>query len=79
MLGAFAEFERDRIGERQKAAGEYSGGVPPWGYVYDADRRLRRDPEARKTIRRIKALAARASARGRSKPTSHRVACGSRT
>src|ERR1700751_2308819 len=46
-VSAFAEFEGDRIGERiratkraQKARGEYLGGRPPFGYSYDADRRL---------------------------------------
>ena len=40
MLGAFAEFERDRISarireskQRQKANGEYLGGPPPFGYA----------------------------------------------
>ena len=44
IVAAFAEFERDRIGERiratkqaQKARGEYLGGRPPFGFVYDAD------------------------------------------
>jgi DNA invertase Pin-like site-specific DNA recombinase len=52
MLGAFAEFERDRIGERiratkqaQKARGEYLGGVAPFGWIYDDARKLVPVPE----------------------------------
>ena len=66
MLGAFAEFERDRIStrireskQRQKANGEYLGGPPPFGWVYDdAERRLVPVPEQQKALRRIKKLAA---------------------
>jgi DNA invertase Pin-like site-specific DNA recombinase len=65
MLGAFAEFERDRISERiratkqrQKANGEFSGGVAPFGWVYDDERKLRSVPTQQAVIRRIKRLSA---------------------
>jgi DNA invertase Pin-like site-specific DNA recombinase len=48
IVSAFAEFERDRIGERiratkqrQKANREFSGAVP-FGFTVDANRRLSR-------------------------------------
>jgi DNA invertase Pin-like site-specific DNA recombinase len=65
MLGAFAEFEKDRIGERiratkqrQKAKGEYSGGTPPYGWRYDGEpgdkrRKLVQVPEEQRQIRRV--------------------------
>jgi DNA invertase Pin-like site-specific DNA recombinase len=63
MLGAFAEFERDRISERikatkqrQKANGEFSGGVAPFGWRYDANKRLMPVPEQQAVIRRVKRL-----------------------
>lgn len=63
MLGAFAEFERDRISsriregkQRQKANGEYLGGPPPFGWVYDADKRLVPVPDQQKMLRRIHKL-----------------------
>ncbi len=66
IVSAFAEFERDRIGERiratkraQKARGEYSGGRTPFGFTYDADRKLVPVPEQQREIRRIKRLAAK--------------------
>lgn len=66
IVSAFAEFERDRIGERiratkraQKARGEYSGGKLPFGYTRDADRTLVPAPEQQRAIRRIRALAAK--------------------
>jgi site-specific DNA recombinase len=47
MLGVFAEFEREMIVERTRmglarkaASGEWTGGTPPFGYRYDAVRRL---------------------------------------
>jgi DNA invertase Pin-like site-specific DNA recombinase len=65
MLGAFSEFERDRISERikatkqrQKARGEFSGGVAPYGWVYDAGK-LVAVPEQQRTITRIRQLARR--------------------
>jgi DNA invertase Pin-like site-specific DNA recombinase len=66
IVSAFAEFERDRIGERiratkraQKARGEYLGGKPPFGYAYDADRKLVPVPEQQKELRRISTLHAK--------------------
>jgi putative DNA-invertase from lambdoid prophage Rac len=66
LLSAFAEFERDRIGERiratkrrQKAAGEYSGGVPPFGWSYNASKRLVPIPEQQAAIKRMKRLRAK--------------------
>jgi DNA invertase Pin-like site-specific DNA recombinase len=63
IVSAFAEFERDRIGERiratkraQKARGEYLGGVAPFGWVYDADRKLQPVPEQQRALRRVRAL-----------------------
>ncbi len=65
MLGAFAEFERDRIStrireskQRQKARGEYLGGVAPFGWVYDEQRNLVPVPEQQRELRRIRKLAA---------------------
>ena len=62
-VSAFAEFERDRIGERiratkraQKARGEYLGGPPPFGFAYDTDRRLVPVPDQQKALRRIRTL-----------------------
>ena len=46
IVSAFAEFERDRIGERiratkrvQKARGEFSGGIPAFGWRIDKRKR----------------------------------------
>ena len=65
MLGAFAEFERDRISarireskQRQKANGEYLGGPAPFGWSYDAARKLVPVPKQQKALRRIQKLAA---------------------
>jgi putative DNA-invertase from lambdoid prophage Rac len=65
IVAAFAAFERDRIGERiratkrqQKARGEYLGGVAPFGFSYDADRKLVPVPEQQAALRRIRKLAA---------------------
>ena len=64
MLGAFAEFERDRIStrireskQRQKANGEYLGGRAPFGFVYDDAKQLQPVPEQQKVLRRIHKLA----------------------
>jgi DNA invertase Pin-like site-specific DNA recombinase len=69
MLGAFAEFERDRIGERikatkraQKARGEYLGGAPRFGYRLtgkpgDKNRKLAPDPEQQSSLYAIYRLA----------------------
>jgi DNA invertase Pin-like site-specific DNA recombinase len=66
MLGAFAEFERDRISERikatkqrQKQNGEYSGGVAPFGWVYDEQKRLVEVPEQQEHLRHIRRLHAK--------------------
>ena len=47
MLGVFAEFEREMIVERTKmglakkaAGGGWTGGIPPYGYRYDSDRKV---------------------------------------
>ena len=47
LLGVFAEFEREMIVERTKmglakkaAKGEWTGGAPPFGYRYEAERQL---------------------------------------
>lgn len=65
IVSAFAEFERDRIGERiratkraQKARGEYLGGKPPFGFAYDADHNLVEVPKQQRAIRRIRKLRA---------------------
>ena len=65
IVSAFAEFERDRIGERiratkraQKARGEYLGGRPPFGFSYDAEHKLVPVPEQQAALRRIRKLAA---------------------
>jgi putative DNA-invertase from lambdoid prophage Rac len=62
IVSAFAEFERNRIGERikatkqrQKANGEYSGAVP-FGFSVDANRRLVPVREQQVAIRRIHTL-----------------------
>jgi len=64
IVSAFAEFERDRLGERiratkraRKARGEYSGGKPPFGYTY-YDGKLMPVPEQQRELRRIRKLAA---------------------
>ena len=65
IVCAFAEFERDRIGERiratkraQKARGEYSGGSAPFGFTYDADRKLMPIPEQQAAIKWMRKLRA---------------------
>ncbi len=47
MLGVFGEFEREMIVERTRmglakkaSKGEWTGGTPPFGYLYDSDRRV---------------------------------------
>ncbi len=51
IVSAFAEFERDRIGERiretkrrQTARRQYSGGIVRWGWRVTEGRRLEPDP-----------------------------------
>jgi DNA invertase Pin-like site-specific DNA recombinase len=65
IVAAFAEFERDRIGERiratkraQKARGEYLGGKAPFGFTYDASRKLVPIPEQQRAIQRMRELRA---------------------
>ena len=65
IVSAFAEFERDRIGERiratkraQKARGEYLGGKPPFGSPTTPSRKLVPVPEQQTELRRIRELAA---------------------
>jgi DNA invertase Pin-like site-specific DNA recombinase len=64
IVSAFAEFERDRIGERirqtkraQKGRREYLAGVVPFGFVKSPDSRsLIEDPVQQAAIRRIREL-----------------------
>ncbi len=65
IVSAFAEFERDRLGERiratkqrQKLNGQYSGGAPPFGWTHDTARRMVPIPEQQAELRRIHQLAA---------------------
>jgi site-specific DNA recombinase len=61
MLGVFAEFEREMIVERTKmglakkaAAGEWTGGIAPYGYHYDTDARvLVPDQQEAANVRRV--------------------------
>ena len=77
IVAAFAEFERDRIGERiratkrqQKARGEYLGGRPPFGFAYDADASWCRCPSSSANCAGSSKLHAEGlSARTRSAPT----------
>ena len=62
IVWAFAEFERNRIGERiratkqrQKASGEFSGAVP-FGFMVDANRRLVPVKAQQAAIRRMHAF-----------------------
>jgi DNA invertase Pin-like site-specific DNA recombinase len=62
IVSAFAEFERNRIGERiratkqrQKANHEYSGAVP-FGFAVDADRKLVPVKAQQVAIKRMHAL-----------------------
>jgi DNA invertase Pin-like site-specific DNA recombinase len=62
-VSAFAEFERDRIGERiratkraQKARGEYLGGVLPFGWAYGDGRTLVPDLAQQQAIRDMREL-----------------------
>jgi hypothetical protein len=41
----------------QKARGEYRGGVAPFGWVYDAEKKLVEVPEQQEALRRIRKLA----------------------
>jgi DNA invertase Pin-like site-specific DNA recombinase len=71
IMAAVAQFERSRIGERiratkqqQKQRGEFSGGVPPFGYVYsgkpgDKQRKLVPIPEQQVHLRHVKRMHAK--------------------
>ncbi len=63
IVSAFAEFERDRIGERiraskhrQKANNEFSGGSVPFGFAVGANRQLVPVKEQQAAIKRIQTL-----------------------
>jgi putative DNA-invertase from lambdoid prophage Rac len=63
IVSAFAEFERDRIGERiraakrvQKARGEYLGGPVPFGWSYTDDGKLVPIAEQQAALERIQEL-----------------------
>jgi putative DNA-invertase from lambdoid prophage Rac len=65
IVSAFAEFERDRIGERiratkraQKARGEYLGGRVPFGWRVGEGGELVADPEQQQALARMRALRA---------------------
>jgi DNA invertase Pin-like site-specific DNA recombinase len=60
IVSAFAEFERDRLGERiratkraQRARGEHSGGPLPFGYRAEG-RQLVAVPEQQRAIKRMR-------------------------
>jgi DNA invertase Pin-like site-specific DNA recombinase len=63
IVSAFAEFERDRIGERiratkqrQKQNGQYSGGTRQFGWTVDEHKQLAPVPEEQAALRRIATL-----------------------
>ena len=63
IVSAFAEFERDRIGERiraskhrQKANNEFSGGAAPFGFTVGPNRQLVPVKEQQAAIKRIHTL-----------------------
>jgi DNA invertase Pin-like site-specific DNA recombinase len=65
IVSAFAEFERDRIGERiratkqaQKARGEYSGGKVTFGYRVGEDGTLVPEAAQQRAVATIRALRA---------------------
>lgn len=60
ILGAFADFERERISQRisevkqvQKAKGFWTGGQAPFGYRVNADGRLEANPEQAEALAAI--------------------------
>ena len=66
LLTSVAEWERETIGERTKAAlavkkknGEKTGGVVPFGFDLSEDGRLSENPKEQRTIQRIKNLRAK--------------------
>jgi putative DNA-invertase from lambdoid prophage Rac len=65
IVSAFAEFERNRIGERiratkqaQKARGEYLGGKPRFGWRHGEGHELLPDPTQQAALTRMRALRA---------------------
>jgi DNA invertase Pin-like site-specific DNA recombinase len=63
IMAAVAQFERSRISERirgtkaaQKARREYLGGPVPFGFTYDAERKLVAIPEQQQAIERMREL-----------------------
>ena len=60
ILGAFADFERERISQRisevkqqQKANGFWTGGQPPFGYRVNEEGRLEANPEQAEVLAAI--------------------------
>ena len=60
ILGAFADFERERISQRisevkqvQKANGFWTGGLPPFGYRVNDEGRLEANPEQAEALAAI--------------------------
>ena len=60
ILGAFADFERERISQRisevkqvQKANGFWTGGLPPFGYRVNEEGRLEANPEQAEALAAI--------------------------
>lgn len=60
ILGAFADFERERISQRisevkqvQKANGFWTGGNPPFGYRVNEDGRLEANPDQAEALAAI--------------------------
>jgi len=60
ILGAFADFERERISQRisevkqqQKANGFWTGGQPPFGYRVNEEGRLAANPERAEVVAAI--------------------------
>jgi DNA invertase Pin-like site-specific DNA recombinase len=86
IVSAFAEFERDRIGERiratkraQKARGEYLGGKPPFGWRTTQSTNLSRFPNSSRPSGACANSPARGCHRTRSAPISRNGASGYRT
>lgn len=60
ILGAFADFERERISQRisevkqqQKSNGFWTGGTPPFGYRVNEEGRLEANPEQAEVLEAI--------------------------
>jgi DNA invertase Pin-like site-specific DNA recombinase len=86
IVSAFAEFERDRLGERiratkqrQRQMGQYSGGTRQFGWRLDAQKHLVPVPEEQQALTRIAKLHAEglspykieADLKARGTPVSH--------